>query len=179
MSGSSLLRTALSGKCSPPDPVTVPRLSNSVPSSAFENRLSASQLQIRYNTLASNSGGQLVKIQSVYTHPEYNQGAQVNNDVALLRTASKMTLGGVNAQVIPLADPKSDPSSGELLISGWGDLREGANAGTTTLQVVQVPLISRPRCQSLYAGTYTINENMLCAAIPEGGKDSCQGKKTA
>ena len=137
--------------------------------------MSASQLQIRYNTLTSNAGGQVVKIKTIILHNEYNQGAQFNNDIALLQTATSLTLGSTNAMTIPLADAGSDQQSGSLTISGWGDLREGAQTGTTTLQVVAVPLITRQSCATQYTGTFDINANMICAALPEGGKDSCQG----
>ena len=44
----------------------------------------------------------------------------------------------------------------------------------TTLQYVQVPVISNPTCKSAYGDTIT--ESMICAGYPgEGGKDSCSG----
>ena len=38
-----------------------------------------------------------------------------------------------------------------------------------------MPTITNSECQSLYEGTFVISDSMLCAAYPDGGKDSCQG----
>lgn len=42
-----------------------------------------------------------------------------------------------------------------------------------TLQKVAVPLVSKETCQA--HSTPTITVNMLCAGLPEGGKDTCHG----
>ena len=116
-----------------------------------------------------------MKIKTVIPHTQYNQGIRFNNDIALLQTSTKLSLGSTNAQAVPLAADGSDQSAGQLVISGWGDLREGAQTGTTTLNVVAVPMISRALCASQYKGVFDINDNMICAGTAEGGKDSCQG----
>lgn len=43
-----------------------------------------------------------------------------------------------------------------------------------TLQEVTVPIISNTACKKTGYGSSRITDNMLCAGIPEGGKDSCQ-----
>jgi len=43
------------------------------------------------------------------------------------------------------------------------------------LRSVEVQVISREACQKSYAGRYNITSRMVCAGVPEGGKDSCQG----
>lgn len=38
-----------------------------------------------------------------------------------------------------------------------------------------MPILSHEECQNSTYGPARITENMICAGIPEGGKDSCQG----
>lgn len=137
--------------------------------------LTAAQITLRYNTLRSNSGGLLAKVAEIISHESYNVGAQFNNDIALLRLESPLALGTANAKVVQLPAAGADDSTGSLLLSGWGDVVEGAQTGTPILQTVTVPLITRESCADQYKGTFVINENMFCAGLPNGGKDTCQG----
>lgn len=41
------------------------------------------------------------------------------------------------------------------------------------LQDVEVPIVGNRKCNCLY-GDNAITENMMCAGLLEGGKDSCQ-----
>ncbi|KYO47311.1 hypothetical protein Y1Q_0005380 [Alligator mississippiensis] len=51
-----------------------------------------------------------------------------------------------------------------------------------TLQKLEVPVIGRDACNTLYQqgapplpGTRDIQEDMMCAGYPQGGRDACQG----
>ncbi|KAM9456746.1 uncharacterized protein Hap1MRO34_018133 [Clarias gariepinus] len=60
-------------------------------------------------------------------------------------------------------------------VTGWGDLGvEVSLPSPGQLQEVQVPIIGNRMCNCLN-GVGTINNNMLCAGLLQGGKDSCQG----
>lgn len=137
--------------------------------------LTAAQITVRYNTLRSNSGGLVAKVAEIISHASYNVGAKYNNDIALLRLESPLVLGSTNAQAVELAKAGADDNTGSLLLSGWGDVVEGAQTGTPILQTVTVPLITRENCAELYKTKFVITENMFCAALPAGGKDTCQG----
>lgn len=54
-------------------------------------------------------------------------------------------------------------------------LTEGGSI-SDTLQEVTVPIMSNAQCRKTGYGEKRITDNMLCAGIPEGGKDSCQVK---
>jgi len=41
--------------------------------------------------------------------------------------------------------------------------------------VVNVPIVSREECNKAYEAYEGITDNMICAAVPGGGKDACQG----
>lgn len=50
-----------------------------------------------------------------------------------------------------------------------------------TLQKLEVPVIGRDACNTLYQqgapplpGTRDIQEDMMCAGYPQGGRDACQ-----
>ena len=43
----------------------------------------------------------------------------------------------------------------------------------TNLQWVAVPTVTNAQCAQAYGSTIT--SSMICAGLPEGGKDSCQG----
>lgn len=59
------------------------------------------------------------------------------------------------------------------VVMGWGAIKEGGPLAST-LQEVKVPIISNEECGKTAYGSTRITVNMLCAGIPEGGKDSCQ-----
>lgn len=41
------------------------------------------------------------------------------------------------------------------------------------MQSVEIPIVDRNECNEDYEGDIT--PDMICAGVPEGGKDSCQG----
>lgn len=57
---------------------------------------------------------------------------------------------------------------------GFGALSEGDSFGSTTLQEVTVNAVSHDTCNAQYNGEI-VEDIMLCAGVPGGGKDSCQG----
>ncbi|KAH9403630.1 hypothetical protein TYRP_014833 [Tyrophagus putrescentiae] len=136
--------------------------------------VSASSLNIRYNTLTHNSGGTMVKVSKVVKHPSYSSST-IDNDIGLLKTATALVLGSTNANIIGLPAQGSDPTSGSVTITGWGTTSSGASSLPTKLRTVTVPIVSRANCRSAY-GASAITDNMFCAGILNvGGKDACQG----
>lgn len=135
--------------------------------------LSASALKIRYNTLSHNSGGSLVQAAQIISHEKYDS-YNIDHDIAIIKLATSLTLEQTNAKSVPLTSQGNDPADGaSAIISGWGSTREGG-AGSTALQIVTVPIVSRAQCNTNY-GSGQITENMFCAGLAAGGKDACQG----
>lgn len=58
--------------------------------------------------------------------------------------------------------------------AGWGLLTESSSTLPSTLRKVSVPVISRASCRAEY-GTSAVTDNMFCAGLAAGGKDSCSG----
>ncbi|MFY0568725.1 serine protease [Archangium lansingense] len=132
-----------------------------------------SALSVRYNSLLHASGGTLVSVSSIVVHPSYNSST-IDNDIALIKLSSAMTLGSTNAKAVKLPAQGSDPAVGVIaLASGWGVTSSGGSM-PAGLRSVYVPIVSRATARADY-GSSAVTNNMIAAGLPEGGKDTCQG----
>ncbi|WP_395844215.1 serine protease [Cystobacter fuscus] len=134
-----------------------------------------SSFSVRYNSLYHGSGGALVPVSSIVVHPSYNS-TTIDNDIALVKLSSALTLGSTQAKAVKLPAQGSDPAAGEMaLASGWGVLSAGSSLFPAALQSVKVPIVSRATAKAAYGSSATITNNMIAAGMTEGGKDTCQG----
>ena len=77
--------------------------------------------------------------------------------------------------VQPISLTSSEPAAGSLaVVSGWGTQNFGDPNLPLQLHAVDVYITSRTTCDSAYSDDGGITENMICAAVPGGGKDACQ-----
>lgn len=106
-------------------------------------------------------------------HPHY-LSKPTRNDVGLLFWEAPLVFG---ANVHPVELPFQDdavPYGHISNVTGWGIMREGLGAPLSErLRIVSLPLISNEECREAYGGNIT--DVMLCAGVPEGGRDACQG----
>lgn len=137
----------------------------------FFFRITAPQLSIRAGSSTRNSGGIVVQVAQLHQHPFYNS-ATIDYDVTVLRLATPLTFGStIGPATLPPVNHQL--ISGEVsVITGWGALTEGGSS-PTQLQAVEVPVVSLQECRSAY-GASAITDRMMCAGIPQGGKDACQ-----
>ena len=79
-------------------------------------------------------------------------------------------------QPVCLPGPFTEPSTGDkVTVTGWGTLKSGGKQ-PKTLMKVHVPIVDHATCISNYAAQgYDVTDNMICAGLENGGKDSCQG----
>ncbi|RMZ73582.1 trypsin [Pyrenophora seminiperda CCB06] len=131
-----------------------------------------SNLKIRLGSLSRTSGGTLVSVSQVIVHPNYKSSSQ-DYDIAIWKLATSVPASGTIGYV-NLASSGSDPAAGSTVtVAGWGTLSSGGSS-PNALYKVSVPIVSRTSCRSSY-GTSSITNNMVCAGLAAGGKDSCQG----
>ncbi|KAA0705511.1 Polyserase-2 [Triplophysa tibetana] len=113
-------------------------------------------------------------ISQIIAHPAYDPSTY-DNDMALLQLSSPVTF---NQYITPacLADAGSTFKTDlDMWVSGWGAVNSGEPLPSPqNLQDVNVPVVGNRKCNCLY-GDNKITDNMMCAGLLEGGKDSCQG----
>ncbi|XP_027145520.1 complement C1r-A subcomponent-like [Larimichthys crocea] len=122
---------------------------------------------------------------SVHVHPEYNNpnGLNYDHDIGLVKLQEPVTF---NSSIMPICLPGEGTTytTGMMgLVSGFGLTEEGRRRILTNkLKYVQLPVVEQEACSnSVTLAKRTrdyvpnLTNNMFCAGVPEGGKDSCQG----
>lgn len=113
-----------------------------------------------------------MRVSKLIPHGEYDSYF-IKNDIALIKTKSRLRLGRKNAKKVKLPRKNSEPR-GKVLVSGWGLESENGTEVSDRLKVVRVPVVSRKKCKEAYGDILT--KNMFCAGVlKKGDKDSCQG----
>ncbi len=117
--------------------------------------------------------GRYMKLQRIVVHPNYNPRTGAN-DLALLMLSAPL-----EGATMPIYATNPPPGTAATVV-GWGARKANANGNVPgdypqTLQQVTVPIASNEVCNrpSSYGGK--IRDSMLCAGLPEGGKDACVG----
>ncbi|MEA2296289.1 MAG: trypsin [Solirubrobacteraceae bacterium] len=112
--------------------------------------------------------GTSYQVNFVTRNPQWKPGGLApSGDAALLHLA-------VDAPQTPLPVSGTVPAVGTPARTiGWGDTTDGGDL-SQALQEVDVPIVSDPVCANAYPQDF-IQATMICAGLPDGGKDSCQG----
>ncbi len=127
--------------------------------------------------LSQRNRGNAISVSQVVIHPDWN-GNNFNADLALLQLTAPVTLGA-NIQLIPLpeqVDPNIWPQQGSsATISGWGATQFGG-AVSDQLRAANISVLSGPGVTTCgdYGTNYSAIDD-LCAGVPSGGIDACQG----
>lgn len=116
------------------------------------------------------TAGKVVSIVSVKNHAKYNDRTH-DFDVALLQIQDA-------PEGLPLLETYQGNDSfadKDATVIGWGYTQEGGPL-SAKLREVTVPIVSNATCIAGYQPDGVgISDNMLCAGLKAGGKDSCQG----
>jgi len=114
-------------------------------------------------------------LDQIISHPNY-ASATITNDACLLKLKEPFEWTEF-IQPIAMPAPMQDTAAGSMAtVTGWGTTSEGALGLPNVLHKVDVPVVSDEECNAAYgAAGYAVADSMICAGLPEGGKDSCQG----
>ncbi|NQY47757.1 MAG: trypsin-like serine protease [Colwellia sp.] len=133
-------------------------------------------------------------IKRIYIHPEYNEGASFNNDIALIELVET-----IDNPAVTLADLDSSKQlaldNAAVTVIGWGNVNAyGANEESPPnsqpdkLRQVELSLLSNEQCKDKLVQAYSdldnitylpsqvgITDSMICAEFLGEPKGSCQG----
>ncbi|XP_053349501.1 complement component 1, r subcomponent [Clarias gariepinus] len=129
------------------------------------------------NYFKDSNTDSMFPIESLHVHPGY-KSPDFNNDIALIKLASPITF---NARVMPVCLPSQDNKLNTFgWVSGFGVTEHITTADN--LRYIRLPIVDQQVCQAsieearrIHSGVSALTENMFCAGLPEGGKDTCQG----
>ncbi|KAM4650814.1 trypsin-like [Discoglossus pictus] len=131
-------------------------------------------LQIRlgdHNLEVYEGTEQFSYAEKICAHSSFNPYTY-DDDIMLLKLPSPVILNA-NVKLIDLGCP-SVPAGTNCVVSGWGTITSPEETYPDVLQCVNVTTVSSSDCKAAYPND-NITDNMLCAGVMEGGKDSCQG----
>jgi len=115
--------------------------------------------------------GDTYSVRKILPYPQFDP-LSLDHDLVLIQLKNAAPYPVIHAMPHQNIAPET---SGIVL--GWGQLCEYGNFATT-LQEVEVPVVSNDICQLAFQKDPTdiqITPNVLCAGEPEGGKDACYG----
>lgn len=133
------------------------------------------QIQVQLGTQDLAKPGQRFAVEQIYLTRSYlNSDNFPEPDIALLLLKDPTSITPIQ----PDLDNQLQLGDGDNVnVVGWGSLDATPTTGSypDQLQQVSLPLISRQSCLA-NGGFYSdLTDNMFCAGLPEGGKDSCFG----
>ncbi|XP_056117659.1 polyserase-2, partial [Rhinichthys klamathensis goyatoka] len=114
-------------------------------------------------------------VSSIINHPAYKTSSH-DNDIALLQLASPVNFTDFISPVCLASSNSVFFNKTSSWVTGWGAIRSNTPLPSSIpLQEVQVSVFGNRQCKCLYSVVSQITDNMICAGLLEGGKDSCQG----
>lgn len=139
------------------------------------NGRSPSQMGIRAGSTQRASGGKLIGVTKVTQHPNFDTQT-FRNDIAVLQLSESLEFGPTISTVNLPSSSEEIPQPGvNCSVTGWGTLRQGEPALPSNLYVVSVNIVEHERCVKEYSEFLKVEDSMICAGVPGGGKDACQG----
>ena len=122
----------------------------------------------------SSTDGQRVDVVKIVRHPGYNHGSSYDNDLALFQLATPVAATPLKLIDATMGDLEAPARA--VTVIGWGRTDTSTSNGSDVLRQVEIPLVDLTTCRLSYGELNgKVTDNMLCAGLKAGGKDSCQG----
>src|SRR5277367_6001428 len=137
------------------------------------------------------------KVARVVVHEQYDTETHAN-DIALLQLAEPLPITTISLQLI--GDKTIEGAVSSVSVVGWGRTRwlqqkkdaqgnsvwidgmtqqqvNPSNFQSPELRKASIPLVDVEKCAKMEQGIkgVLVDARVLCAGLPEGGRDSCQG----
>merc|ERR1712002_98702 len=121
-----------------------------------------------YRSLSQN-----FKVTSWVQHPQFTTTGIINYDYSVIKIDGEVQLqaGVVETITLPAAGQEF---TGTATISGWGKIGGNINILPTSLQIVDLPLISDASCAAIW-GARRITEQSVCVGGPTSSTGACNG----
>ncbi|XP_077929922.1 mannan-binding lectin serine protease 2 isoform X1 [Halichoerus grypus] len=146
----------------------------------YAQKEAASSLDIRMGTVKRLSAHYTQAwAEAIFIHEGYTHDAGFDNDIALIKLKNRVV---INSNILPICLPGKEAESFMRTndigtASGWGLTQGGFLA--RNLMFVDIPIVDHQECTAAYEKhSYPggrVTENMFCAGLEGGGKDSCRG----
>ncbi|XP_068581892.1 transmembrane protease serine 9-like [Cebidichthys violaceus] len=128
----------------------------------------------RQNQQSSNPNEVQRTVTRIINHPGYSSSTN-DNDISLLKLSSPVSFTNYISPVCLAAPGSSFHNGTDSWVTGWGNIGFGvALPFPQTLMEVEVPIVGNRQCNCDH-GVGRITDNMICAGLRAGGRDSCQG----
>nr|ABV60308.1 putative trypsin [Lutzomyia longipalpis] len=134
---------------------------------------SANSFTVRTQTSFHGRGGVVVGVKRIIQHPKFDYST-IDYDFSILELAAPVEF---NEKLQPIRLPEQDEDVEDgtpLLVTGWGNT-QNAQESREQLRAAIVPKSNDEVCNKAYGQFGGITARMICAGLPEGGKDACQG----
>lgn len=116
--------------------------------------------------------GTAFKVANVTVHPK-NDPKLMTYDACVVELATPLPLGPT---IQPIAMVDTEPATGtDTIVSGFGLLSLQPFTKSSNLQAVHVPIVDHALCAKQNVKVLPVTADMICAGLPQGGKDSCKG----
>jgi len=114
-------------------------------------------------------------ISTFVNHPSYDSKT-TNYDFSLLKLAQPVNFTE-HPHIRPICLPADDSqtyANFAATVTGWGTTASGGSL-SSKLREVTVKVVSNEECRNSGYASSSITDQMICAGVQNGGKDSCQG----
>ena len=125
-----------------------------------------------YDISQPDASEEKLSVAKIVSHDDWDDS--MDNDIAVLELASPSSKTPVRLATQEEMNTLSTGST--LTVMGWGNRSTSGEDFPDLLHEVSVPLADQAICKDNYDDIgQDITDNMLCAGLADGGKDSCQG----